>query len=147
MSSAGQQLVAGRIPGERIATASRTSASSAIGGTETQIDSITAALVSGRTYRVTWDVSYTVSATASTDHFFARIREDNTSGTQLQGCRLSATTTAQSYRQHVECEYTAVATGNKTFSLTFIRTAGAGTVTSHAAATNPTYAYVDYIRG
>lgn len=145
MSSAGQQLLANRVPGERIATAVRTSNSGAVTTTETQVDSITAGLVSGRTYRVTWDVSYTVSV--ATDHHFARIREDTSAGTQLQGCRLSAVTTAQSYRQRIEVEFTAGSTGNKTFSMTFQRTGGSGNITSHAASTNPTYAYVDYIRG
>ncbi|HEX6579222.1 MAG TPA: hypothetical protein VF082_12730 [Jiangellaceae bacterium] len=144
MSSAGDQLVAGRIPGERINTAIRTAGSASVTTTETIIDTVTAALVSGRTYRITWDFAFTISV--ATDQHFARIREDNTTGTQLQGFRIAPGATASSYPCHKEAEYTAVSTGNKTFVGTFVRTSGTGNVSSLGAATNPQYLYVDYIR-
>ena len=145
MSSAGQKLVAGRIPGERIDTSIRTVGSASVTTTETEIDTVTAALVSGRTYKITWDFAFTHSV--ATDQFFARIREDDDTGTQLQGFRLSNTDTSSSHPCHREAEYTAVSTGNKTFVGTFVRTAGSGNISSLGASTNPQYLYVDYIRG
>lgn len=145
MSSAGFKLVAGRIPGERIATTTRSASSSAVTTTETEIDSVDALLVSGRTYRVRWVFSFTVST--ATDHHLGRIREDSSSGTQIQARRLSAVTTQQSYPGMIEVEYTATASGSKTFSATFQRSGGAGSITSHSASDNPSYLYVDYIRG
>jgi hypothetical protein len=148
MSSAGFQLVAGRIPGERLATTIRTSDSSGFTTTETVIDSVTAALVSGRTYRVRWVVAW--ASTVSADTVFSRLREDNLTGTQLQLLRCALTTAAGAGTRWVgavEAEYTAVSSGNKTFVGTGVRVTGTGTITAHAASTYPIYLYVDYIRG
>jgi hypothetical protein len=145
MSSAGLKLRANRIPGERIETAVRTSSTTGITTTETQVDTVTAGLVDGRTYRITWDFPFDVSV--ATDHHFGRIRENTSAGAQLQGRRLSAVTTAQSYPGHMETEYTATATGNKTFVATLQRTGGSGNVNTRAASGNVAYLYVDYIRG
>lgn len=144
-STGGFQLVAGRIPGERIQTSTITADTATITTTETEVGTITAALVSGRKYRVVMDFGFTVSV--ATDHHFARIREDNSAGTQIQGRRLTGATTAQTYYGRLETEYTAVSTGNKTFSATFVRTAGTGNIKLSANANSPTLIYVDYISG
>lgn len=129
----------------RINTAIRTSTSSTATTTEIQIDSVTAALVTGRTYKVVWDLPVTTSV--ATDVHFLRIREDNTTGTQLNVRRYKGPGTEQSYPYRMEAEYTAVATANKTFSGTSIRNTGTGSVISHAASGVPAYMYVDYVRG
>lgn len=135
----------GRGPGGRVATSLRTTSSAAITTVETIVDTVTAPLVAGRTYKVSWDFAWTQSV--ATDAFFARIREDIVTGTQLQGFRLMAGETASSFPAHRECEYTAVTTGDKTFVGTFVRTGGTGSVQSGAAATNPQLFYVDYVSG
>jgi hypothetical protein len=146
LSSSGQQLVAGRVPGERIGTTTRTSDSSGFTTTETLIDTVTVSVVSGRTYRVTWHSS--LSSTVAGDDVLARIREDSgTSGTQLSYVQVDSTSTSNRWPADVETEFTASSTGSKTFSGTMQRTAGSGTITVKSAATSPTYLYVDYIRG
>lgn len=149
MSSAGQQLVAGRVPGERIATTISTAASSNVTTTETKIDTVVASLVSGRIYRITWDTGLLSSVAG--DSGFVRIREDDgITGTQLQLMRINIANTGGSgsrWPARIEAEYTAASTGSKTFSATLIRATGTGNVTTQAAATYPAYLYVDYIRG
>lgn len=148
MSSAGQQLVAGRIPGERIMTNTRTSNSGNVTTTETTIDSVTAALVVGRTYRVRWTAA--VDSSVAGDTAFVRLREDSVSGSQLQIMRVHLPTTGGAgthWPATIEAEYTALATGNKTFVGTLVRVTGTGDIIVEAAATSPVYLYVDYIRG
>ena len=144
MSSAGFQLVAGRIPGERIATTEVTANSSAITTTETSVMSVTAAVVSGRTYRVTADFGYTLST--ATDSFDVRIRQDSAVGTQEQRKVLVPGTIKSFQPGRMESEFTAGASENKTFHLTFDRDAGAGSMTLQAAGSAPSYMYVDFIR-
>lgn len=133
----------------RVATMTpRTSNSASIGGTETTIDSVTAQLVIGRTYKVTWATGY--AAGTAGDTVFLRLREDNSTGTQMvidrRDSRLTSGPGAR-WGAHVEAEYTALATGSKTFVGTLIVASGAGTAQIIAAATLPSYLYVDYIRG
>ena len=148
MVSAGFKLRAGRVPGERIATTIRTSTSSNVSGTETAIDSVTAALVSGRTYRVRWTAG--VDADTSGDTVFVRLREDNATGTQLNRLRVDVRLSGGAgtrYDGTIEAEYTATSTGNKTFVGTIILATGTGPCQISASATEPVYLYVDYIRG
>lgn len=146
MSTAGFQLVAGRIPGERIATNVATSDTSTFTTTETVIDSVTAALVSGRTYRIRF---YAGFATTVNDSFvIAKIREDNLTGTTLMERNTALnTTSAAGIFVVTEAEYTAVSTGNKTFVTTGQRNGGTGTLHADGAATRPRYLYVEYISG
>lgn len=145
-STAGLQLVAGRIPGERIATNIRTGDSSTFTTTETTVDSVTAALVSGRTYRVRWTVQW--ASSVANDDVAGRIREDNSTGTELAfGKVRSLDASSTGWSGWVEGEYTAVSTGNKTFVWTGVRFAGTGNCRAEAATTRPIYLYVDYISG
>lgn len=145
MSSAGDQLVAGRIPGERITTATETADSSTF-TSETQIGSITAPLVSGRTYRVRCNAS--VGSSVNADTVLVRIREDNTSGTQIHLNTGAIYTTGNIPRViPLEAEYTAVSTGNKTFVVTAQRLSGTGNIRREALSNWPQLFYVDYIRG
>lgn len=145
MSAAGQELVAGRIPGERINTTIRTSNSAAFTA-ETSVDNVVANLVIGRTYRIRW-VGALFSSVAD-GYARGRIREDTVAGTQLQ-LRQQPTNVAasQAFGLIMEVEYTAVATGAKTFHATMARQSGTGNITCTAAADTPTYLYVEYVRG
>ena len=146
MSSAGYQFVAGHIPGERIATDVDTADSGTFTTTETVVSTVVAALVSGRTYRVRWYGGCVTTVAA--DIYLGRIREDNVTGTILQERnRQIGTTSASGEPLELEAEFTAVATGNKTFVATGVRNGGTGTLHADATAVRPRYLYVDYIRG
>jgi hypothetical protein len=132
----------------RIATTPRTSDTSTVTTTETVSDTVTASLVSGEKYRVRWVVGYTSSV--ASDTLFLRIREDNVSGTAISLVRATVPTTngaGSRWVEAVEAEYTAVATGSKTFVGTYVRASGTGNVKVAADATTPTYLYVDLIVG
>jgi hypothetical protein len=122
-----------------------TASSGNINTTETIIQTLTAAVVSGQTYKLTADFGYAVSDVTWIG--LARIREDNAAGTVLQARRINAPTTASPWSYHMEAEFTASSTGNKTIVLTLQRTGGAGNITLAAGATQPSYFYMDYVRG
>jgi hypothetical protein len=144
MSSAGQKLVAGRVPGERIATNINTANTGAI-TTEAVTDTIAnAPLVSGRTYRIKFVGSIQGGAA---ERVLVRIREDNVSGTVLNTFRVGIPSATNYGAPPIEAEYTAVATGNKTFVITMQRETAVATTLRVGNATQPAYAYVDYIRG
>lgn len=145
MSSAGQKLVAGRIPGERIATTIVTSNSAGITTTETTVASVTAPLVSGRTYRVRAAVA--VDSTIAEDTVDVRLREDNSTGTEMNLRRVDCKDATGRWPGEIEAEYTAAATANKTFVVTYVRASGSGTIILIATATTPSHLYCDYIRG
>jgi hypothetical protein len=147
MSSAGQQLVAGRIPGERIAT-NIVTADSAAFTAETVVMTIVAPLVIGRTYAI-WAFPR-LASTIDNDDVLARIREDSVSGTELQVDLQELTADNQSgvgQTYDIYAQYTAVATGSKTFVVTAQRNAGTGSVRLENASTRPSYAFVEYIEG
>lgn len=146
VSSAGFQLAAGRIPGERIATTINTTDSSSWTTTETLTDSVTAALVSGRTYRIRW--SGGIVSTVAGDIVLNRMREDSVAGTLMneRNFYLASTSTA-GFGAELEATFTAITTANKTFIVSGIRNGGTGTHHADATATRPRYLYVDYISG
>ena len=146
MSSAGFQLVAGRIPGERVATSILTSDSSGFTTTETTIQSVTGVpVVSGRTYRVR--AHFTLQSTNAGDVATVRIRADNTSGALVQsGITDGLVTGSLGPRITIEGEFVATTTESKTFVLTGVRLSGSGTINRDASASNPSYLYVDFIR-
>jgi hypothetical protein len=146
LSDAGFELLAGRIPGERIATDIDTSDSSTFTSTETEVQAVTAALVSGRIYRVR---AYTrFNSSVATDTVLARLRQDNSTGTEMSTAAVDApTNVTHGAWVMLEAEYTAVASANKTFVLTGIRASGTGNCLREAAANRVSYLYVDYIRG
>lgn len=148
MPSAGQSAIAGQVPGERLGQDIDTSDTATFTTTETVVSSVTVDLVNGRTYKVRF--VGTMQSDVNGDLINARIREDNSTGTQLQLRREQSTTnTAGSGPSFdMEAEYTAVATGSKTFVATGVRGAGGtGNITCEGAATQPRYLYVDYCRG
>jgi hypothetical protein len=147
MPAAGETIIAGRVPGERIATTTATADSSTFTTTETTVMSVTAALVTGRTYRVRFYGRF--NSSVSTDRVVARFREDNSSGTEIATTDTPLTNYSGTFGHaiEIEIEYTASATGNKTFVVTGERGAGSGNCNLEAATTRPAYLYVDYIRG
>jgi hypothetical protein len=148
MPSAGESVIAGKMPGERIATQVDTADSSGFGTTETVVSTVTAALVTGRTYRVSFRSAF--QSDVSADTINTRLREDNVTGTQLQARRCYSHTSSAGFGfpGDLEAEYVAVSTGNKTFVATGVRSTGTGTaIVAEGSATTPRYLYVDYIRG
>ena len=144
MTLAGETFQAGRLAAERIATNIRTTASGTFTA-ETSLQTVTAALVTGRTYRVTY--RGTLQSSVGGDSARSRIREDSVSGTQLQNYRAGLPNSGAGFTADVEAEYTAVSTGNKTFAVTGERASGTGNITASAAADGPAYLYVHYIHG
>ena len=147
MSNSGQQILAGRIPGERLATSIRTANSAGITTVDTVTDTVTAPLVAGRLYLVK---AYLLGrSTVANDTHVSRIREDALGGTQLLSARFQifTTGTATNHVAILEVHYLAVATADKTFVSTTIRGSGAGTITMVAGVSDPAYMCVEYVSG
>lgn len=102
--------------------------------TETQTDSLTVNLVSGRLYEVTWTGNYT--STVADDTMLWRIREDSSSGTQICGGRTTWNSTSQHAAPFLRTHYLASATAAKTFVVTGQRS-GSGSITRNGAASGP----------
>jgi hypothetical protein len=143
--AAGETIIAGKVPGERIDTELVTSSSAAITTTETVVMTIVAPVVAGRTYQVEADFGFTQSGAADT--FFDRIREDSVSGTALQLRRIFGGSTGSVLSRRTYVEYTADATEDKTFVVTLQRGSGTGNIILAATAANPAYLWVNYLRG
>jgi hypothetical protein len=105
---------------------------------------VTAALVTGRTYRVRF--VGTLQSSVASDSGNVRLREDSVAGTQINLVRVALSESNAGFLAMVEGEYTAVSTGNKTFVATGVRNTGTGNLLFPAAATQPRQLYVDYIR-
>lgn len=133
-------------PGQRrIATAEITSNSSDFTGVEAEVANITADLVAGMVYRVTFSGAF--SGDNTNDRVFARLREDNVSGTELAHQNLIiSTTNANGVPLTFEREFTAASSESKTFSLTGDIVGGSGPARLRGLSTQPTYLYVDLIR-
>jgi len=143
MPLAGETIIAGKIPGERINTDIEVSSSGDITTTETAVMTVVAAVVTGRIYRIKW--VFNVDSSVAADTVLLRIREDSVSGTVLQTGRYRANSNVN-YPVTQEAEYTADATEDKTIVASLQRESGSGNVQLIAAATQPSYLYVDYIR-
>ena len=144
MAQAGETIIAGKVPGERIATTTRTVNSSSFTTTETSIDSVTASVVIGRTYRVKWVTD--VASTVDGDVARVRIREDNGSGSVIQLTNIRCRN-GRDIGFVLETEYTADATEDKTFVATCVRQDGTGTLALNAASEEPALLYVEYLYG
>jgi hypothetical protein len=129
-------------PGQRIATTTETTISAGFTA-ETIINTVTAALVSGRTYAI--GLFTGITSTVAGDNAEFRIREDNVAGTQLQVIRKDLLATNITEVVFLYAQYTAVATGSKTFVGTGFRQAGTGTLTRNTSPTAPAYMYVEYV--
>ena len=145
-ATAGSRAEAGRIPGERIATTVVTSDSSTFTTSETLVVSVTASVVSGRTYRVRFIGRWGTSVL--NDWVRARLREDDATGTLLNFSAVELFTVSSSGNQlmPIEAEFTSSSTASKTFVVTGQRIGGTGNVRLDAESAGPAYLYVDFIR-
>ncbi|SCF22543.1 hypothetical protein [Micromonospora mirobrigensis] len=141
---AGQRLDAGRIPGERIAT-TYLDTDSATFTAETVIATVSAPLVTGRTYRVR--LITRIGTSVAGDVATPRLREDSLTGAErtVDYLPLPNSGTVGNLFQ-VEFEYTATATATKTFVATCLRS-GTGNAYREASSNRPTYFYVEYLGG
>jgi hypothetical protein len=128
----------------RIAITNRTTNSSTF-TSEAVITSVTAALESGKTYRLTWVVD--VASTVLGDTARWRIREDNIAGATRQLTHTYMSMANNDFGAILQADYTAVATGNKTFVGTCHRSLGTGTFSCNANANEPSSFTVDYVSG
>jgi len=129
----------------RIATTILTADSSTWGAAEAQATSVTAALIAGARYKIVFEGKISSDVSADSDNM--RIREDNSTGNQLQLQQIYLpNTSGNGFQMHIYAEYTAVSTANKTFSLTGNRSSGTGTAHRiRASGGAPAYLYVDRI--
>ncbi len=111
---------------------------------ETAIATVTAALISGKRYKIV--LSTHIGTTNAGDTVDIGIRETNASGTELNRSVAEPipSTTAAGHYFRLEAEFTATATGNKVFAGTAQRNTGTGTLRREAAAIRPTSMYVEY---
>ncbi|MPZ27549.1 MAG: hypothetical protein GEV12_14355 [Micromonosporaceae bacterium] len=142
MPLAGDIITVPTVPGSRIATTVVT-ADSAGFISEIVVMTVVAPLVTGRIYRVKFHGRFGGS---SGDTAGGLLREDSVSGTEMTGQVADIQSGVAGGVFGFEAEYTATATGNKTFVVTGRRVSGAGTDRLEAATTRPAYLYVDFIR-
>lgn len=144
MPSAGDIITVPTSPGARIATTEVTSDSSTFTTTETQVMSVTAPLIDGHVYHVRANPGF--QSNASGDNIRGSLREDTASGPELDGSVVPVNgSSTQKHPCLVEADYTATATGNKTFVVTGTRVSGSGTCRLEAAANRRSYLTVDHI--
>jgi hypothetical protein len=85
-----------------------------------------------------------VQSTVAGDLAFMRLREDTSAGTQNDATNVSIPTTSGSgFPGILYAEYTAAATGSKTWVVTGSRGAGTGTQSIAAGGSRPAYLTVD----
>lgn len=129
----------------RIATAVETSNSGAFTGL-TQVMGVSCPILYANvTYKIEAYVHY--AGTNVGDIITTRIREDSIAGTDLQLDPNRSVVATTGTTSHIYVEYTPTAdVTNKVFVLGAAR-GGAGTINLLASATQPSYMYVDYVRG
>lgn len=113
---------------------------------EVSITTVTATLVSGQRYKIWFHGR--VSTDVANDTAGLRIREDaGVAGTQLGFTNMHMpTTSGNGFTTTVYAEYTAAASGSKTFTLTGQRTAGTGVAHRvRAAGSSPAFLMLDKV--
>jgi len=147
MATAGQVATAGRIPGERIATTRVTSNSENFTTNQAVVMSVTGPLVGGRTYGIHAFVRF---SGVDNEDIGVRLLEDQIGGAQLQSLAMEMSVDDQENwgeGRWMYAEYTATATGDKTFVVTAQVIAGSGPARLLATASRPCYMYIEYIEG
>lgn len=133
----------------RTATASVTADSATWAGTETgALLTATGTVTNGQVYKIFFagNVSASTTASPSAELSFMRIREDTSTGNQLDGKNVYLATAAGSgYQCYLYAEYTASTTGSKSFVVTGVRSAGANTHQLRAGSNHPAILTVDRI--
>jgi hypothetical protein len=143
MPSAGDPIILAKMPGFRVATTTSTSDSSTFTTTETEVLSVTASLIDGVTYKVRGNLK--LASSVANDTVTGRIREDSGSGTELQQDVGEIVNTTTGVTINMQAEYTASATGNKTFVVTGVRSTGTGNIRREAATNRPAVLYVEVL--
>lgn len=132
---------------ERVATTILTADTSTWDDTpEVAATSVTGTLVSGQKYKIWFHGR--VSTDVAADTAGLRIREDaGVAGTQLGFTNVGMpSTSGNGFTTTVYAEYTAAASGSKTFTLTGQRTAGTGVAHRiRAAASSPAFLAIDKV--
>jgi hypothetical protein len=129
----------------RIATVERTTNSSTF-TSEAVISTITAAVESGKKYKITWVVDS--SSTVAGDTARWRIRETNIAGATRQLSHSYMSIANNDFgAPPLTFEWTASSTGNMTWVGTCHRANGTGTFSCNANANEPSYFTVDYVSG
>jgi hypothetical protein len=127
----------------RIATVERTTNSSTF-TSEAVISSITAAVETGKRYRIEWTVDSSSTVLGDTARW--RIRETNIAGTSRQLSHSYMSMANNDFgAPPLRFEWTAVSTGNMTWVGTCHRALGTGTFSCNASPTEPSYFTVDLI--
>jgi Tfp pilus assembly major pilin PilA len=140
MPLAGEKIRGGRVQ-QVVAKNSVTSNSSNVTTTETTVQSVTASLISGEVYKITWLMR--VDTSVNGDDAGVRIREDNSTGTEIQGTTRDVTSASLAEDVILIAFYTAAATASKTFVGTIVRTAGTGNLILQASSVRPTHLTVE----
>jgi hypothetical protein len=132
----------------RVATASGTDAdvTAASYASETVVDTVTASVVAGRTYRIKWVFQWN-AASASSVTLRTRIRLTGTSGAQLTYRDSTNATTTPSEVLILEVDWTAGATGSQVFVGTAIRQAGTASSQFRGATSQSRSLTVEYAYG
>jgi hypothetical protein len=146
--AAGDPILASDFTGRgRIGTSLYDTDSATFTTSALEVASVSGSLVSGRTYRIRLLIHIGSTTTDSTVTF--ALKEDSSVGTDIQG-HVNVpvpTATAAGHYYEMATEYTAVATGSKTFSATAVRATGTGTLRREAASIRPTIFTVEYAYG
>lgn len=144
MSFAGQQLLAGRIPGEEI-EAEVTQADSGTFTDETVVMTMVFSAVADRTYRTWFDGAFTGTAG---DRVLVRIREDDLTGNELQQRNVDIMDgSGLGWGRSVSGRYTALSTVSKTVVVTAQLSSGTGPIALEAGSARPAVLKANYIRG
>jgi hypothetical protein len=133
----GRATVSGLRPHLHVGTTANTASSGTYTAVETITDSITVAVVSGRTYEIMHTGGW--RSTVAADVQDTWIREDNVAGTVRQRNRLAMPTASGTIQGIMRTFWTAGASGNKTFVVTGQRYSGTGTCSRYGSASIPSH--------
>jgi hypothetical protein len=109
-----------------------------------EVDTLTAPLIDGRTYKITWHGGY--SGDTVGDGCMVVVLEGS-GGTALSINRFFVTSTAALEMAYVSFEYTAAADGDQDFVVQISRSPGTGDVYLRGGTAYERYFYCDYISG
>lgn len=141
----GETGIAGKIPGERIATTEEPSDSTTTTTSEIEVLSVTAALVSGRTYGIhAW---LNVGSTNTGDVIEIGLYRSSLGSNRIQFTRSEAQAAGAGGAAVLYGEFTATTSGDEDFLVGIARGSGSGTINMDASATRPCYLYVNYVQG
>lgn len=135
-------------PGALVGSVSAVTSDSSTFTSETEVQTVTAPLVSGSSYKVCW-MPHLIGNTSGA-LIVARMRENSVVGTAFQSMLIASPTADPGNHGHgglMVGRFTAVSTGNKTFSFTGTLQSGSGNVRLDAAADRPALAWVEYWYG